>query len=214
MFSSLCFAETKTSKRKTMPIYAIEDLTPVISPSAYVHPTAVIIGDVIIGPDCYIGPNAALRGDFGRITLEAGSNVQDTCVLHSFPEQDCIVEHDGHVGHGAVLHGCRIGRNALVGMNAVIMDKADIGAESLVAATAFVKSGFICPERSLIAGSPAVIKRQLTDKEVAWKSKGTEEYQILTKRCLNSMREVQPLTEIQSDRPRFTNSTHKTKDSS
>jgi phenylacetic acid degradation protein len=196
-----------------MPIYAIEDLIPVIDPSAFVHPTAVIIGDVIIGPHCYVGPNAALRGDFGRIVLEAGCNVQDTCVLHSFPGQDCIVEQDGHIGHGAVLHGCRIGQNALVGMNSVIMDKAFIGSESLVAATAFVKSGFECPPKSLVAGSPATVKRQLGEQEIAWKTQGTKEYQILSERCLNSMRETPPLSEIQQDRPRFKNSDHKPKGS-
>ncbi len=191
-----------------MPIYAIEDLIPVVDPSAYVHPTAVLIGDVIIGKDCYIGPNAVLRGDFGRIVLNQGCNVQDTCVVHSFPNKDCVIEQDGHIGHGAILHGCHIGRNALVGMNAVIMDDAIIGDESLVAATAFVKSGFQCPPRSLLAGSPAIIKRQLSDQEVAWKSNGTLEYQNLTKRCHTSLQEVQPLTEVQLNLPRFNSINH------
>lgn len=194
-----------------MPIYAIEDLVPVVDPSSYVHPTAVLIGDVIIGKNCYIGPHAVLRGDFGRIELKNGCNVQDTCVMHSFPDKDCIIEDDGHIGHGAILHGCLIGRNALVGMNAVVMDDAVIGAESLVAATAFVKSGFECPPRSLLAGSPAKIRRELSEQEVAWKSAGTLEYQRLTQRCFTSLREIQPLTEVQSDRPRFQESEHKPK---
>jgi len=194
-----------------MPIYAIEDLIPVVHPSAYVHPTAVIIGDVIIGQNCYIGPNAVLRGDFGRITLNQGCNVQDTCVVHSFPNKDCVIEQDGHIGHGAILHGCHIGRNALVGMNAVIMDDVSIGDESLVAATAFVKSGFKCPPRSLLAGSPASVKRQLSDQEVDWKSNGTLEYQNLTKRCHASLKQVQPLAEIQLNRPRFNVSNHRPK---
>ncbi len=194
-----------------MPIYAIEDLVPVVDPSSYVHPTAVLIGDVIIGKNCYIGPNAVLRGDFGRIELKNGCNVQDTCVMHSFPDKDCIIEEDGHIGHGAILHGCLIGRNALVGMNAVVMDDAVIGAESLVAATAFVKSGFECPPRSLLAGSPAKIRRELSEQEVAWKSAGTLEYKRLTQRCFTSLREIQPLTAVQSDRPRFQESEHKPK---
>ncbi|MRI33623.1 phenylacetic acid degradation protein PaaY [Endozoicomonas sp. OPT23] len=196
-----------------MPVYAIEDLIPVVDPSAYIHPTAVLIGDVIIGAHCYVGPNAVLRGDFGRIVMEAGSNIQDTCVAHSFPNKDCIIEQDGHIGHGAVLHGCRVGRNALVGMNAVVMDDAVIGAESLVAASAFVKSGFSCPPRSLLAGSPATVKRQLSDKEVAWKSSGTEEYQHLTRRSHESLREVSALIEVQQNRPRFIDSSHKPKQS-
>lgn len=194
-----------------MPIYAIEDLIPVIDETTFVHPTAVIIGDVIIGKGCYIGPGAALRGDFGRIDIADGSNVQDNCVLHSFPGQDCIIEPNGHIGHAAVLHGCTIGENALVGMNAVVMDKAVIGAESIVAASAFVKSGFECASRSMLIGNPAVVKRQLRDEEIAWKTQGTKEYQRLTERCLASFREVEPLTSIQNDRPRFTASHHKIK---
>ena len=194
-----------------MPIYAIDGLIPVVDSSAYVHPTAVLIGDVIVGTDCYIGPNAVLRGDFGRIVLNQGCNVQDTCVVHSFPNKDCVIEQDGHIGHGAILHGCHIGRNALVGMNAVIMDGAIIGAESLVAATAFVKSGFQCPPRSLLAGSPATIKRQLTDEEIAWKSNGTLEYQNLSKRCHKSLELVEPLTQVQADRPRFAGGDHQPK---
>lgn len=194
-----------------MPSYAIEDLIPVVDPLAYVHPTAVLIGDVVIAKGCYIGPNAVLRGDFGRIIVKQGANIQDTCVVHSFPEKDCIIEENGHVGHGAILHGCHIGENALIGMNAVIMDDAVIGAESLVAATAFVKSAFECPPRSLLAGSPASIKRQLSDKEVAWKTQGTEQYHKLTQRCHQSLQQVEPLTEVQNDRPRFNNSDYKPK---
>jgi phenylacetic acid degradation protein len=194
-----------------MPSYAIENLVPVVDPLAYVHPTAVLIGDVIIDKHCYIGPNAVLRGDFGRIIVKQGANVQDTCVIHSFPGKDCIIEENGHIGHGAILHGCYIGENALVGMNAVIMDDAVIGAESLVAATAFVKSAFECPPRSLLAGSPATIKRSLSDKEVAWKTGGTKQYHDLTERCLKSLHQVEPLTEVQSNRPRFTDNAYKPK---
>lgn len=186
-----------------MPCYAIETLVPVVDPSSYVHPTAVLIGDVIIGRNCFIGPNAVLRGDFGRIAIEDGCNVQDTCVLHCFPGRDCTVESDGHIGHGAVLHGCRIGRNSLIGMNAVVMDNASIGEESLVGATAFVKSGFECPARSLVVGSPARTLRTLEDREVAWKTRATGEYQALAARSLKSVRETSPLSEVEPGRPRF-----------
>ena len=186
-----------------MPCYAFENLVPVVDPSSWVHPTAVLIGDVIVGRNCFIGPNAVLRGDFGRIAIGDGCNVQDTCVMHCFPGRDCTVEPDGHIGHGAVLHGCRIGRNALVGMSAVVMDNASIGEESLVGATAFVKSEFECPPRSLIVGSPARVLRALRDHEVAWKTKATREYQALAARSLKSVREVSPLPEVEPDRPRF-----------
>ncbi|HEX6012699.1 MAG TPA: phenylacetic acid degradation protein PaaY, partial [Geminicoccaceae bacterium] len=121
-------------------VYAIEGIAPVVHPTAFVHPTAVLIGDVIVGPRCYVGPVASLRGDFGRLILGEGANLQDTCVMHGFPNTDTVVEEDGHIGHGAVLHGCRIGRNVLVGMNAVVMDGAEIGESSIVAAMAFVRA--------------------------------------------------------------------------
>lgn len=186
-----------------MPVYSLEGITPVVHPRAYVHETAVLIGDVIIGDGCYIGPNASLRGDFGRIIVEAGANVQDTCVMHSFPGNDCLVEADGHIGHGAVLHGCRIGINAMVGMNAVVMDDAIIGESSIIGAAAFVTSGFKCPPRSLVVGVPAKIKRELSDKEIEWKSRGTLEYQQLAVRCHDSMIKTEALTEQEADRGRI-----------
>jgi phenylacetic acid degradation protein len=186
-----------------MNTYEFEGIIPVVDPTAYVHPTAVLIGDVIIGPRCYVGANAVLRGDFGRLRLEEGSNLQDTCVMHGFPECDTVIEVDGHVGHGAVLHGCRVGRNAMVGMNAVIMDNAVIGEESIVAALAFVKANMQVPLRSLVAGVPGKIIRPLTQQEIDWKTTGTAVYQNLTLRSLATMRPVVPLTAEEPDRRRF-----------
>ena len=186
-----------------MNIYEFEGIVPVVDPQAFVHPTAVLIGDVIIGPRCYVGANAVLRGDFGRLILEEGSNLQDTCVMHSFPDCDTIIEKDGHVGHGAVLHGCRIGRNAMVGMNAVVMDNAVVGENSIVAALAFIKADMEIPPRSLVAGVPGKVVRSLTDQEVAWKSTGTAVYQELAARSLLSMRVVEPLTSVEAGRRRL-----------
>lgn len=183
-----------------MPVYSLEGITPVVHPQAFVHETAVLIGDVLIGAGCYIGPHASLRGDFGRIIVEQGANVQDSCVLHSFPGKDCIVEGNGHVGHGAVLHGCRIGRNALVGMLAVVMDDAVIGESSIVGAAALVSAKFECPPRSLVIGVPAQVKRQLSDSEVEWKSQGTLEYQELARRCLATLVKTESLTEVEPGR--------------
>lgn len=196
-----------------MTCYRIDGLTPVVHPDAFVHPDAILIGDVIIGADCYVGPAACLRGDFGRIVLERGANIQDTCVMHGFPGTDTVIEEDGHIGHGAVLHGCRIGRNVLVGMNSVVMDNAVIGEASIVAAMSFVKAGFTCPPRSLVAGSPASVKRSLEDKEVDWKSRGTREYQALAKRSLATMEACEPLTEIEANRQRLPTSDLKPKNS-
>jgi phenylacetic acid degradation protein len=184
-----------------MPCYSLEGVIPVVDPTAYVHPTAVLIGDVIVGPGCYVGPAACLRGDFGRIVLKAGANVQDTCVIHGFPEQDTVVEENGHIGHGAVLHSCVVRRDALVGMNAVVMDEAEVGEQAIVAACAFVGAGVKLPARTLAAGVPAKVVRELSDGEIAWKLEGTRVYQDLTRRSLASMREVQPLAQLDADRP-------------
>ena len=188
---------------KQLKVYAIDGIVPVVDPTAYVHPSAVLIGDVIVGPDCYVGPCACLRGDFGRLILERGSNLQDTCVMHGFPGTDTVVEEDGHIGHGAVLHGCRVGRNALVGMNTVIMDNAVIGESSIVAAAAFVKAGVEIPPRMLVAGVPAKAIRPLTDEEMRWKSASTATYQDLTRRSLATMEETVPLTAVETDRKRI-----------
>jgi len=185
-----------------MPCYSLDGIVPVIDPSAFVHPTAVLIGDVIVGPNCYVGPCASLRGDFGRIVLEAGANVQDTCVIHGFPKQDTVVEENGHIGHGAILHSCVVRRDALVGMNAVVMDEAEVGTQSIVAACALVPAGMQVPARSLVAGVPAKVIRPLKDEEIAWKLEGTRAYQALAQRSLATMREVEPLRQPEAGRTR------------
>jgi phenylacetic acid degradation protein len=186
-----------------MPCYEIDSLKPVVHPTAYVHPSAVLIGDVIVGPGAYVGPCASLRGDFGRIVLARGCNVQDTCVIHGFPASDTLLEDNAHVGHGAVLHGCVVRRDALVGMNAVVMDEAEVGEAAFVAASAFVRAGLKIPARSLAAGVPAKVLRELSAQELAWKLEGTRTYQRLTERCLATMKECAPLAEEEAGRPRL-----------
>ena len=181
-------------------VYSIDGLVPVVDPAAFVHPSAVLIGDVIVGPGCYIGPAACLRGDFGRLTIRAGANVQDTCILHAYPGNETVVEEDGDIGHGAVLHGCRVGRNALVGMNAVVNDNAVIGESAIVAAMAFVKSEMIIPARMLAAGMPARVVRALTEEELQWKAEGTASYQQLTRRSLATLCATTPLAAPEAGR--------------
>ena len=187
-----------------MPCYQIDGLVPVVDPSAHVHPSAVLIGDVWIGPGVYIGPCASLRGDFGRIVIEAGANVQDTCVLHGFPGADTLVEADGHIGHGAVLHGCVIRRGAMVGMNAVVMDEAEVGEQAIVAASAFVRAGMKIAPRMLVAGVPGKVVRELSAEELRWKQEGTLAYQALARRCHASLAEVAPLASDDPSRRRLT----------
>jgi phenylacetic acid degradation protein len=198
-------AQWATERSFGVPCYSFENLVPVVDPSAFVHPTAVLIGDVIVGPGCYVGPCACLRGDFGRIVLKDGANVQDTCVVHSFPTHDTVVEENGHIGHGAVLHCCIVRRDALVGMNAVVMDAAEVGEQTIVAASAFVAAGVKLPPRSLVAGVPAKIVRGLRPDEIERKTEGTRIYQDLTRRSLHTHREVHPLDAVEPDRPRLAN---------
>ena len=184
-------------------VYSIDGVTPVVDPTAFVHPTAVLIGDVVVGPGAYIGPCASLRGDFGRLVIGRGANVQDCCVMHSFPGAEAIVEEDGHIGHGAVLHGCIVRRNGMVGMNAVVMDKAVVGESAIVAAQAFVRAGMEIPARHLAAGTPAKVLRELGEEEVAWKSEGTRFYQDLARRSLATMVETEALTSEEPGRKRL-----------
>lgn len=185
-----------------MSVWSYDGIVPVVDPAAWVHPDATLIGDVIVGAACYVGPGAVLRGDFGRIILEPGSNVQETCVLHAFPGKDVLVEESGHVGHGAVLHGCRIGRNAMVGMNAVVMDEAVIGENAIVAAMAFVKAGAEIPANSLAVGSPAKVVRQLSEDEIDWKRRGTGVYQQLAAEARDKLAPAEPLSEAEPNRRR------------
>ena len=184
-----------------MAIYAFNGYTPVIHPSAYVHPQAAVTGNVIIGADVYIGPGAAIRGDWGEIIISDGCNVQENCTIHMFPGTTTLLEESAHIGHGAVIHGETIGRNALVGMNAVVMDHAVIGAECIVGALCFVREGSHIPPRKIVAGNPGKIVKDVSEEMIAWKSKGTALYQQLPGQLRENLKECEPLREVPPDRP-------------
>ncbi|MGW4536132.1 gamma carbonic anhydrase family protein [Nocardia sp. NPDC004340] len=186
-----------------MPSYEIDGVIPVIAADAFVHPSAVLIGDVVVESGCYIGPVASVRGDFGPIVIGAGSNVQDGCVLHSFPGRELVLENESHIGHGAVLHGCVIESGAMVGMNAIVMDGARVGARALVGAGSMVRADTAIPAAHLAVGNPVTETRPLDEQTLRWKANGVKVYQELAKRSLASMRETLPLTEIPIDRPRL-----------
>ncbi len=183
-------------------VYSIDGVTPVVHPGAFVHPEAVLIGDVVVEEGCYIGPCASLRGDFGRIIVRRGSNVQDNCTLHSLPGFDSIIGADGHIGHGAIVHSAQLGPNVLVGMNAVVMDHAKVGESAMIGAMSFVKAGAEIPARHLAAGVPARIVRELSAVELAGKREATRKYQDLARRCLATLRPAEPLTHFDASRPR------------
>lgn len=181
--------------------YAFKGFIPVVHPSAFVHPQAAVTGNVIIGKDCYIGPGAALRGDWGGIVLEDGCNVQENCTVHMFPGVTVTLHEGAHIGHGAIIHGANIGRNTLVGMNAVIMDEVQIGEECIIGALSFINAKTIIPRRSLIVGNPGKIIKEVSDDMIAWKTAGTRLYQQLPQDCHNTLIACQPLSELPANRP-------------
>ena len=184
-------------------VYAIDGIVPVVDPSAFVHPSAVLIGDVIVGPRAYVGPCASLRGDFGRIIVEEGANIQDHCMLHGFPGKDTVVGPEVTVGHGAILHGCVVRRGALIGMNCVVNDNAEVGEHAVVAALAFVKAESRVPPRALAAGIPARVLRELSDEEIRWKDDNMHLYQQLAVRSATTMKAVEALTQPEPNRKRI-----------
>ncbi|TMI72656.1 MAG: transferase hexapeptide repeat family protein [Bacteroidetes bacterium] len=182
-------------------IYSFEGHIPVIDPTSFIHPQAAVTGNVVIGKNCYIGPGAALRGDWGRIIIEDGCNVQENCTIHMFPGITVLLKEGAHIGHGAIIHGATIGRNCLVGMNSVIMDNVELGDESIVGALSFIKEGEKIPARSLLAGNPAKKIKEVSDEMIAWKTEGTKLYQALPAQMYNTWQAVDPLTEIPSALP-------------
>lgn len=181
--------------------YAFKGFVPVVHPSSFVHPQAVVTGNVVIGKDVYIGPGAALRGDWGGIVIEDGCNVQENCTVHMFPGITIRLQEGAHIGHGAIVHGASVGRNVLVGMNAVLMDEAEIGDGSIIGALTFVNAGMKIPPRSLVVGNPAKIIKEVSDEMLAWKTKGTSLYQRLPSECFDSLVACQPLAEMPANRP-------------
>jgi len=181
-------------------ICSFNDFIPVVHESAFVHPNATVTGNVIIGSDCYIGPGAAIRGDWGQVIIEDGCNVQENCTIHMFPGVTVLLKEGSHIGHGAVVHGATIGRNCLVGMNAVIMDNVLLGDECIVGALSFLKADGVFERRSLIVGNPARKIKEVSDEMIRWKTEGTALYQQLPKQLFNSWKECEPLRSIPTDR--------------
>jgi phenylacetic acid degradation protein len=182
-------------------VYKFKNYIPVIHESTFIHPQASVTGNVIIGKDCYIGPGAALRGDWGQIIIEDGCNVQENCTIHMFPGVTVLLKEGAHIGHGAVIHGAVIGKNCLVGMNAVIMDNVVLGDECIIGALSFVKADEVFESRSLIAGNPAKKIKEVSDEMIKWKTEGTKLYQQLPKEMFDSWVVCEPLREIEPDRP-------------
>lgn len=194
-----------------MAIYQFLNFVPVVHETAFIHPQANVTGDVVIGAHCYVGPGAVLRGDWGRIILEEGVNVQENCVVHMFPGTETRLKKMAHVGHGAIIHGGTLGENVLIGMNAVVMDHCNVGAGSIIGALAFVPQNSVIPERSIFVGNPGKVVKQVSDEMLTWKTEGTALYMELARECNETLKEVKPLRELETDRPvhKGTYQTHK-----
>ena len=181
-------------------IFSFKSFIPVIHKSAFIHPQATIIGNVIIGKDVYVGPSAVIRGDWGGIVIEDGCNIQETCVVHVFPGKSITLKKNAHIGHGAIIHGANIGENVLVGMNAVVMDKAEVGDNSIIGAITFVPAEMQIPPRSVVVGNPEKIIKQVSDDMLEWKTKGTALYQTLPNDLRKTMKPVKPLRKVPKNR--------------
>ena len=186
-----------------MAIYEFNGIKPVIHQTAFIHPQAAVTGNVIIGKNVYIGPGAAIRGDWGKIIIEDGCNVQENCTIHMFPGVTVLLKEAAHIGHGAIIHGATIGRNCLIGMNAVIMDEVELGDECIVGALSFMKQGEKIPSRSLVAGNPAKIIKEVSDEMISWKTQGTKLYQKLPKQCIETLKACEPLRELKEQQSIF-----------
>ena len=183
-------------------VFQFDGFRPVVHESAFIHPNATVVGNVIIGRDVYVGPGAAIRGDWGEIVIADGCNVQENCTLHMFPGVRVHLEESAHIGHGAVIHGAVIGRNAMVGMNAVVMDNAVVGHDSIVGALCFVPADMQIPPRKIVVGNPARVVKDMSDERIAWKTEGTRLYQQLPAALRASLIPCEALTEVEPDRPK------------
>lgn len=181
-------------------IYSFKDFVPVVDPSSFIHPQASVIGDVTIGKNVYVGPGAAIRGDFGGIVIEDGCNIQENCIVHMFPDVTVYIRKNAHIGHGAIIHGANIGENTLVGMNAVVMDKVEVGKECIIGALCFIPAEMVIPDRKVVVGNPAKILKDVTDDMAQWKTEGTELYQQLAKDCHTDLKPCEPLTSPPADK--------------
>lgn len=183
-------------------IYQFNDFIPVVHPSSFIHPLATVTGNVIIGAHVYVGPGAALRGDWGKIIIKDGCNVQENCTIHMFPGTTVTLEEDAHIGHGAVIHGATIGYNSMIGMNSVIMDDVMIGKNCIIGALCFIKSGEVIPDQSMVIGNPGKIIKEVTPEMIEWKKRGTQLYQTLPQECKDGLKECSPLEQEEENRPK------------
>lgn len=175
-----------------MALYEFEGKRPIIGNSTFIHPQAVVIGQVELGDRCYVGAGAVVRGDYGRIVIGSGSNIQENCVIHSEPDTIAILEENVLIGHGAIVHGpCLIKHNSTVGMGAIISSGGELGEDSLLAAGSVLPPGKIVPVRKVAMGNPARVVRDINDYNVVYNQVAIKLYQDLAVRCLEGLKLIE-----------------------
>jgi carbonic anhydrase/acetyltransferase-like protein (isoleucine patch superfamily) len=170
--------------------YEFEGKRPRVHDQAFVHPEAVLIGDVTVEAGCYVGAGAALRGDIGSIKIGSGSNVQENCVVHTFPDKATVIHSQVHIGHGCILHGCEILSHVLIGMGSIIADGVVINSDCLIGAGSFVPFQEVIPPNSVAVGIPAKVIKKIEADQRERITNGLSIYQKLTKRYLKSFRKM------------------------
>ena len=158
-------------------IRTFQGITPTVPKSCFIEDTGIVIGDVVMGEQCSVWFHAVIRGDVHYIRIGHRTNIQDLCMLHvTHDTYPLIIGSDVTIGHHVVLHGCTIKDRVLIGMGAIVMDGAVIGEDSVVAAGALVTERTVIPPKSLVLGSPAKVRRPVTEKELSWIQESSANY--------------------------------------
>jgi len=175
-----------------LPLYEFEGKLPSLTQSCFVHPDAIIIGDVRIGEKCFIGAGAVLRGDYGCIVIGDGSNVQENCVIHAQPDSIATVEENVDIGHGTILHGpCTIKKQVTVGMGSIICDGCEVGSGSFIGAGSLLTPGTVVPANKLALGNPARVIKDVSEQQKKFTNIAVQLYQGLCERYQTTIKLIE-----------------------
>jgi len=180
-----------------VPFYEFEEKTPVLDPSCFVHPDAILIGDVTIGKHCFIGAGAVLRGDYGSIVISDGANVQENCTLHAQPGSVAFIGANVDVGHGCIIHGpCAIGSNVTIGMGSTICDNCQIGDNCFIGAGSVLPSKLVIPDGKLAFGNPAKVIKDTNEYQRTFTKMAIDVYKDLCERYRKSFKLIEDATRL------------------
>jgi carbonic anhydrase/acetyltransferase-like protein (isoleucine patch superfamily) len=174
-----------------MSFYEFEGKSPVLDPSCFIHPDAILVGDVTIGKQCFIGAGAVLRGDYGSIVISDGANVQENCTIHAQPGTVALIGENVDVGHGSIIHGpCSIGTNVTIGMGSTICDNCTIGSNCFIGAGSVLPSKLVIPDGKLAFGNPAKVNKDTTEFQRNFTKMAIDIYKDLCVRYHNSFKPI------------------------